>query len=104
MAQIYDISMKITNELPVLVVTNDITVKINNRKSTVLNVQAMAEEKERNGADDKEFIDKALVMLIGEKHMKEIDELDLPFPEYKEVFQSVMGIATGTFGETPTAR
>lgn len=114
MAQIYDISAKITNELPKLTITQDLTVTVNNRKSTVLNIQAMqkqmenkAKEAAKNGEEYEEdsmmFMTKSLEQLIGAKNVKEIEEMDLPLPEYKEVFQAIMSIATGTYGETPTA-
>lgn len=102
MAQIYDISMKITNELPRLAITQDLTVTINNRKSTILNIQAMVKEAEKKKTDEMEFMSKALAMLIGEKNAAEIDSMDLPLPEFKEVYQTIMNIATGTYGETPS--
>lgn len=113
MAQIYDISMKITNELPKLTITEQLTVTINNRKSTVLNIQAMqkqmenkAKEAEKKGEEYEEdsmaFMTKSLEQLIGAKNVKEIEEMDLPLPEYKEVFQAIMNIATGTFEDTPS--
>ena len=107
MAQIYDISMKITNELPKLTITQDLTVTINNRKSTILNIQAMIKEGEKKKADgedvdDISFMNKALGMLIGEKNAAEIESMDLPLPEYKELFNDIMAIASGTYGETPT--
>ena len=46
MGKIYDISMKITNELPTLKITDDLIVTINNKAKTVLNVQAMIQENE----------------------------------------------------------
>ena len=102
MAQIYDISMKITNELPKLVITQDLIVTVNNRKSTILNIQAMVKEAEKKGTDEIDFMDKALAMLIGEKNAEEINKMDLPLPEYKEVYQTIMNVATGTYGETPS--
>lgn len=112
-AQIYDISMKITNELPKLTITEQLTVTINNRKSTVLNIQAMqmqlekkakeaAEKGEEYEDDSMNFMTKALEQLIGIKNVKEIEGMDLPLPEYKVVFQSIMSIATGTYEETPS--
>lgn len=44
MANMIDISKMITNELPVVKITDDIVVTVNNRKSTILNIQAMAIE------------------------------------------------------------
>lgn len=114
MAQFYDISMKITNELPSLRITEQLTVTINNRKSTVLNIQAIQKQMERKEKEAVEkgeeyeddsmvFMTKSLEQLIGVKNTKEIDKMDLPLPEYKEVFQTIMSIATGAYGETPTA-
>lgn len=114
MAQFYDISAKITNELPKLTITDQLTVTINNRKSSVLNIQAMqrrlenkakeaAEKGEEYEDDSMVFMTKSLEQLIGVKNTKEIDKMDLPLPEYKEVFQTIMSIATGTYGETPSA-
>ncbi|MDO5293311.1 MAG: hypothetical protein Q4F05_11230 [bacterium] len=106
MAQIYDISKKITNELPKLTITEQLTVTINNRKTNVLNVQAMADEVERKEkagkpVDDMAFIKKGLDLLIGERNADELEAMDLPLPEFKEVYQTIMSIATGTYGETP---
>lgn len=108
MTQIIDISSKITNELPMIKISDDLVVTVNNRKSVILNIQAMVQENEKKAAkgketDDMEFMTKALSMLIGQKNVDAIEEMDLPIPEYKEVFQTIMSVATGTYGETPTA-
>ena len=47
MAQFYDISSLITNEQPKLQITNELIVTVNNRKSTMLSIQAMIEEDEK---------------------------------------------------------
>ena len=41
--KVIDISMKITNQLPMIRITEDLVVTVNNRKSTILNIQAMAQ-------------------------------------------------------------
>lgn len=41
-----DISKKITNELPVIKISENLIVSVNNRKSNVLTVQAMIAESE----------------------------------------------------------
>ena len=111
MAQIIDISSKITNELPCVKISDDIVVTVNNRKSTILNIQAMVQEAERkhkeaakNGSstDDADsevkMMTKTLGMLVGQKNAEAIEKLDLPIPEYKEVFQTIMGVAQGNYG------
>ena len=105
---IYDISKKITNELPMIKISDDLVVTVNNRKSVVLNIQAMVLENEKleqkgKQIDEMEFMTKALGMLIGQKNVETIETMDLPLPEYKEVFQTIMSVATGMYGETPSA-
>lgn len=103
--QLIDISMKITNSLPVLKITDELTVTVNNRKSVVLNIQAMAKqvEDEKNEKTQLEFMNKVLNMLIGEKNTQAIEDIDLPMPEYRLVYETIMNVAAGTYGEdTPS--
>ena len=101
--RVIDISMKITNQLPMIRITEDITVTVNNRKSTILNIQAMAQEAEnKENKDDMAFMIKGLEMLVGKDASDKIEALDLPIPEYKEMYNAIMGVATGTYGEENT--
>lgn len=100
MAKFYDISAKITNELPTLKVMDGINVTINNRKSVVLCVQAMAREAsnkvdEEDAEGQMKMMDKALNMLIGKKDTDAINALDLPIAEYSYIFSAIMKIAQG---------
>lgn len=115
MAKIIDISGKITNELPMMKITNDILVTVNNRKSVILNIQAMALEVEKKAKNSNDstydqlaFMQKALGMLVGEKNAKAIDDLDLPMPEFRKVYESIMAVASGTYEDggdnTPTSK
>lgn len=102
MAQIIDISKKITNELPVVKVTDDIVVTVNNRKNTVLCTMAAYEEmKKKEDSDDAADMKKMMEMLIGKKHTNAIEKLDLPLPEYALVFETIMNVATGNYN-TPS--
>jgi len=107
MGQFIDISGKITNELPCIKITPELIVTINNRKSTVLNIQAMVQEAERKTKQGKEtsdevFMKKTLEMLVGKKNAEAIEAMDLPIPEYKELYQTMMDVATGNYGNTPS--
>ncbi len=104
-----DISKKITNQLPVVKITDEIIVTVNNRKNTVLNVQAMTQEAEKKAEkeggtyDELAYITKVMEMFIGKKSTDEIEKLDLPLPEYREIYNTIMQVATGTYGQdTPT--
>ncbi len=95
MSKVYDISAKITNNRPTIKITKDIICEVNNRKSTVLNVQAMFKEAERKNTDEREIIEKALVLLLGKDNAEKLEKLDLPFPEYMEAYHSVVALAQG---------
>lgn len=105
MSNVIDISSKITNVLPVVKISEDIVVTVNNRKSTILNIKAKTEEMQRKCEgeyDEMKFMSELLAMLIGQKNADAIEEMDLPLPEYKELYESIMNVATGTYGTTPT--
>lgn len=104
--KVIDISMKITNQLPMIRITEDLVVTVNNRKNTILNIQAMAQEAEsKENKDDMAFMIKGLEMLVGKDASDKIEALDLPIPEYKEMYNTIMQVAMGTYGEeqTPSA-
>ena len=104
--KVIDISMKITNQLPMIRITEDLVVTVNNRKSTILNIQAMAQEAEsKENKDDMAFMIKGLEMLVGKDASDKIEALDLPIPEYKEMYNTIMQVAMGPYGEeqTPSA-
>lgn len=101
MSNIIDISSKITNQLPIVKITDDIVATVNNRKSTILNMQLLVKEQEKKAKesddeyDELAFMDKILSMLTSPKTVKAINELDLPLPEYKIVYEAIMNAATG---------
>lgn len=96
MGKMIDISSKITNQEPVVKITDDIIVTVNNRKQTMLNIQAMLREYEKKAEKDAEkyseivFIEKAMQMLVGTTNAKKIEELNLPVPEYKLIYNTIM--------------
>jgi hypothetical protein len=110
MSNIIDISSRITNQLPIVKITDEIVATVNNRRSTVMSMQLMIKEmekkaKENNGEyDEMTFMEKALEMLTNPKTVKAINELDLPLPEYKLVYEAIMAAATGKSMEETAAR
>ncbi len=113
MSNIVDISARITNALPMVRISDTLCVTVNNRKSTVLNVQAMVNEFSRKEAErEKEaaekgeifepkhemvMMNKVLEMLIGQKNTEEIEKMDLPVSEYHLVYMTIMNCATGNY-------
>lgn len=109
MAQIIDITKKITNELPMVKITDELVVTVNNRKNTIMSLQAMVEEEERKSKEagtfnELDMIRKSMVVLVGAKAADEVESLNLPLPEYKTVYQAVMAAATGASMEEVASR
>lgn len=108
MGKMIDISNRITNQEPVVKITDDIIVTVNNRKQTILNIQAMVREYEKKEKEDGEkynemaFINKAMQMLVGATNAEKIEELNLPLPEYKFIYNTIMETVNMEIdGETP---
>lgn len=59
----------------------------------------------KENKDDMAFMIKGLEMLVGKDASDKIEALDLPIPEYKEMYNTIMQVAMGTYGEeqTPSA-
>ncbi len=101
MSNIIDISSKITNQLPIVKITDSIVATVNNRKSTILNMQLMIKEQEKKSKKNNEeydelaFMEKVIAMLTSKALVDSINELDLPLPEYKMVYHAIMAAATG---------
>ena len=62
-------------------------------------------EENKENKDDMAFMIKGLEMLVGKDASDKIEALDLPIPEYKEMYNTIMQVAMGTYGEeqTPSA-
>ncbi len=99
MSKVYDISAKITNSRPTIKITKDIICEVNNRKSAILSIQAMYKEAAKKKTEEKVIVEKALALLLGNDNAEKLEKLDLPFPEYMEVYHSVVALAQG---EDPT--
>lgn len=101
MAKVIDISAKLTNERPTLKLGEGKVYEIDNRKNTVL---IMNQKMEKSDLNNLEEVDEILELLIGKEAVKEINEMNLPFPDYLTIFIGVMAGATGEEYETIEAR
>jgi len=101
MSNIIDISGKITNELPIVKISDEILATVNNRKSVIMTMQLLVNEQQKKatesgeGYDEFAFMGKILAMLVSPTVVKAIEKIDLPLPEYKLVYNAVMAAATG---------
>lgn len=101
MSRMIDIRSKITNQLPVIQITDEIVVTVNNRKSNILKMQAFIKEQEKQAQkndgkfDEIKFMNDVLGMLIGEKNVEAIEALDLPLPDYRIVYEEILDAGIG---------
>ena len=101
MSKVIDISSKLTNEKPVIKLSEDKIYTVNNSKNAVLISNQMMSQK---GKNEVEMMDDALKILLGEKAFKEIEKMDMPFSDYKVLFIAVMAAMSGEEYEETAAR
>ncbi len=98
---VIDLTGKITNDLPMVKINNDLIVTVNNRHSTIMTMQLLVKEQENKSDKNNEekdefaFMEKVLQLLLGKKSSDLIKKMDYPFTEYKLIFSAVMAAATG---------
>ncbi|OME86530.1 MULTISPECIES: hypothetical protein [Paenibacillus] len=100
MAKIIDITSKLTNERPKLKLGEGKEYEIDNRKNTVLAIQAKIDK----GAEGSEYLDEVLEMALGKSAVKEINESDISFADYQIIFVAVLAGALGEDYEAVEAR
>jgi hypothetical protein len=100
--KVIDISAKLTNEKPVVKISDDMELAVKNDKNTVLLVQQ--ELSREDGRPDIVKFDAVMKLIVGEKAVKALDALELPFNDYTTVVKAVMAAATGEDYDTVDAR
>lgn len=102
MAKQIDISSKLTNARPTLKLAEDKVYEINNSKNTVLQLDELMSSE---SADDPAAgMEKMLVMLLGDKAVAEIEEMELSFEGYQYILMAALAGATGEEIEAVEAR
>lgn len=96
MNNVYDISSKISNSTPTVKVNDELIFSVNNRRNTILTLQMKVKKMDDSKEyDETKYMEEALILLTSKETVKKINDLNLPFPEYKLVFEVVMAAATG---------
>ncbi len=95
MSKFYDISKKVTNELPTLKIADGLIVTVNNRKSNVLKAMAAEEKKGDKEQDNFTVMSESLALLIGRESAQKVESMDLPISEYIMLYKTIMSMAMG---------
>ena len=85
MGKLYTLDGKLLTETP--------EIRVDNRKKTVTQILDAATSATKNTSAD--VIDRCLELALGKPAAKELNEMDLPFPAYMQLFTLVISAATG---------
>lgn len=110
MAKVYNLSGKVTNQLPIITITDDVTLTVNNRVDNMLLVRKYVSDKQKeitatseakargeevNEIEETDLMFGTLQLMVGKKSAEALKELNLPLPEFKVVYETVMAAAQG---------
>ena len=92
MGKLYTLDGKLLTETPEIRVGEKI-YPVDKRKKTVTKILDAAAGATKNSSAD--VIDRCLELALGKAAAKELNEMDLPFPAYMQLFTLVISAATG---------
>ena len=96
MGKMYTLDHKLLTETPELRI-GDKLYPVDNRMKTVEKIQEVAKSMQESPY---EGISSALKLALGNKAAKDIQEMNMPYPAYQQLFELVMAAVTG---EDPAA-
>ncbi|BFH13532.1 hypothetical protein WJ0W_006213 [Paenibacillus melissococcoides] len=97
MAKTIDITSRLTNERPVLKLGEGKEYRIDNRKNTVLAIQAKMDAGDGS-------LDEVLELALGKEAVKEINESDISFGDYQVILIAALAGAMNEDYEVIEAR
>lgn len=101
MGKIIDISSKLTNEKPMLKLTEDKIYEIDDRKNTILLLNQKMQSSDLN---DLSAIDEMIEVVLGKEAAKDIDNMNLSISAYQSIMIAIMAAVTGEEYETAEER
>ena len=101
MGKLYTLDRKLLTDTPEIRIGEKI-FPVDNRQKTVKKIQAAAQEIDKT--DPYSGIDQVLELALGPKAAKEIDEMNMPYPAYQNMFELVMAAVTGEDPEVIAGR
>lgn len=100
MSKVIDISAKLRNEPKFLMVSENKTYKVDDRKNTVLEINELLGE----SGGTAEVMDKVIRKTLGDEAFREIEEMELSFDAYQSLFIGIMAaVQNKTYEETEEA-
>lgn len=87
MAQVYDITNRLTNDKPIIKIDEEHEYIVNNSKNTAILIKTLAEDP---NLDEFEMMDKIVEAGLGKEALDYIDSLDLSLKSYGTVMNAIM--------------
>ena len=98
--KLYTIDNALLTENPEIRI-GDKVYPVDDRQKTVEKVIKLAPEKGEEGRkDNAKMIRETFILVFGKEHAQEIEEMNLRYPAYLRLFETVIAVITG---ETPEA-
>ena len=91
MAQVYDISSKLSGEKKTIKIAEGVEFTIKDGMKEVLKVMELQKKKDHDIKD----INAVIELLLGKEALIKIDKLNLSFSDYAIIAKAVMAAATG---------
>lgn len=101
MTKVIDISSKLTNERPTLMLGEGRVYPIDDRKNTILILNQKIAQSDLN---DLKTLDDIFTLLLGTEAVQEINAMDLSFSDHQYIFIAAMAGALGEDFEVVEAR
>ena len=91
-----DISKKLSNDKPVIKISEGKEYKINNSKNTML----LINQEMQNNKNELAAMDKVVKLALGQNASQEIESMELSFADYKVLFIGIMaGVSDQSYEE-----
>lgn len=92
MSKLYTVDNKLLTDIPEIRIGEKIYA-VDNRQKTVRKIHQITGAIEKD--DSYTGMDKVLELAMGAEAAREIDEMNMPFPAYEQMFELVMAAVTG---------
>lgn len=95
MGRVINIANKLDREPRFLVIDEDHRYKVDCRKNTVIQFMELSDKIDDNTSvkDSMAAMEDGIRLLVGDKALKEIDDMDLPFDAWQWVFKAATAVA-----------
>lgn len=95
MGRVISIANKLDREPRFLVIDEDHRYKVDCRKNTVIQFMELSDKIDDNTSvkDSMAAMEDGIRLLVGDKALKEIDDMDLPFDAWQWVFKAATAVA-----------